>query len=725
MAPAWTGSLQEDGMKKTMCSGDRGSCKEPRRAARILVGVLPSLLLAAYAYAAHAPRVDAAAPPEATAAPTRFLLRPLAGKEAAGERLGEATASMGLHVEKAFESGCKMVEAPAGVTLTALRDRLGTAFEVEPNHTYHVASASPPPATDVLYTQDQQAVMSAINAPAAWGLTMGYHEEKNVIAVLDTGADYTNPDLVGAIHYNVLGWLGQQYPGNLYGMDVYDGTGDPMDYNGHGTAVASIIGAQGLNGTGLVGVAPNSRLLVLKCFDDHGETNDATLISCYELITNANTTGLYNIRVANNSWGGMPSSSCLQQAISDAGDAGILSVFAAGSHSEGQDLDVSPEYPAASGLPTTITVASATLAGDLSPDSNWGLNTVDLAAPGVNITTLGRCQTGATSCTTLEQGSGTSFAAPFVTGAAALLFALNPALTPAEAKTILLSNVTPYPQLSRRVGSGGLLNVYAALTNTPPSGPPALPPPPVNGIAGTETPTPFVDGTYTVDVAEFPTSPQDSPPITPGVGFLFVRTVAGVQEQRWLLQGWNGHYFLRPPRQSMGMTVHPALLNYTDVDGNPDVVVDLPSWIAFAAPLFVASGPARSTYAMLAATVAGYDGQPLAPPFDYPGFIGPEPPATAALAQLDYFNAFPVLTSDPVSNVPVLSGFGYAVSEGPYQGREHWVLAPGVSGAVVVGSNGAPLGLSDFAAQMSAPAWQAGSTLVLGSVRYFPYFVAE
>lgn len=165
----------------------------------------------------------------------------------------------------------------------------------------------------------------------------------------------------------------------------------------------------------------------------------------------------------------------------------------------------------------------------------------------------------------------------------------------------------------------------------------------------------------------------------------------------------------------------PDPLGYTDASGRAAVVADLPGWVAFAQPRFVAEGPSRSTYAKLAATVQAYDGQPLAPPFTYPPFLAPAPPATATLAQLDYFASFPVMLTNPVTNAPVLAGFAFAVSDGPYQGREHWVLGAHGPGAVVVGSNGAPTSLSAFAGQMNAPAWQPGSTFVTASVRYYPY----
>src|SRR5262249_15794928 len=146
-----------------------------------------------------------------------------------------------------------------------------------------------------------------------------------------------------------------------HGDDDEMGHAATVDRNGHGTAGAGIIGARGDNGVGIAGVAWGSPILSLKCFDDDGTTADDRLIRCYQRATAIKKQGRANVRVINNGWGGLPSAPCLMQAIAAAGEAGILSVFAAGNGVPGRDLDATPEYPAAAGLPSTVSVAAATL----------------------------------------------------------------------------------------------------------------------------------------------------------------------------------------------------------------------------------------------------------------------------------------------------------------------------------------------------------------------------
>jgi hypothetical protein len=636
----------------------------------------------------------------------RIFLRPRTADGERGRRaLREAEESFGLREVTAYESGCRLVERPQGVSVAALRERYGADLEVLPNHVYRVAQA----VNDPFYKPYQAAVMEAVHAPRAWARFPGQAPGSPdvVVAVLDTGVDDGHPDLAGSL---------VQVPGD--GDSDADAFGDTVDRNGHGTASAGIIAAQGDNGIGIAGVAWGSRVLPLKCFDDDGTSDDDRLIRCYQRLTALKTSGRVDVRVVNNGWGGLPSAPCLLQAIAAAGDAGILSVFAAGNHAPGHDLDVAPEYPAAAGLPTTMSVAAATVDGVLVDSSNFGATTVDLAAPGVGVTSLGLCRPGEPSCSTLVQVSGTSFAAPFVSGAAALLFAQDPTRTPEQVKRILDARVTSVPALAGKVRSGGFLNIAAALGGDggETSGPAAEP--------GLAPPLPFADGTYVVDVAEHPRPLQKGPSIQPEVGYLFVRTAAGVQEQRWLLQGWDEHPFLKPPLHALGMTVRPARLAYTGAAGER-VVNDLPSWVAFARSRFVSAADAPrspSTYAKVATRIERFAG-PLSPPFDYPAYLEPAPPVRATVAQIEPTIVTALATPEQDRNQLATVGFTYALSDGPDQTREHWVLFAGAtspSGAVTVGSMGSAVRAGDFAGQMNQQPWQDGSRLVLGSVRYYP-----
>ncbi len=387
----------------------------------------------------------------------RIFLRARSGDAQRGRAiLGAAEASFGLREVTAYESGCRMVERPRGVSIAELREQLGAEIEVEPDHVYRVARS----VNDPFYAPYQGATMEAVHAPEAWDSFPGQApgSASVVVAVLDTGVDGANPDLAGSLTSAATGSGGADQ-----GADVLDLIGDTTDRNGHGTASAGILAAQGNNGIGIAGVAWGSPVLPVKCFDDKGESDDDRLIRCYQYLTALKKKGLVDVRVANNGWGGLPSAPCLVQAIADAGDAGILSVFAAGNHTPGWDLDVTPEYPAAAGLRSSISVAAATLDGDLVGTSNFGATTVDLAAPGLVVVSLGLCPPGEPACGALVQVSGTSFATPFVSAAAALLFAQDPTRTAEQVKRLLTANVTSYAALATKVQSGGMLNIAAAL----------------------------------------------------------------------------------------------------------------------------------------------------------------------------------------------------------------------------------------------------------------------
>jgi autotransporter-associated beta strand protein len=309
-----------------------------------------------------------------------------------------------------------------------------------------------------------------IDASTAWELTPGSPDV--VIAVIDGGVDISHPDLVANVWRN-----SNEVPGNgidddgngfvddVYGWDFQNRNGSVFDVgdNDHGTQVAGIIAARGDNGLGVVGVSWNSKIMPLK-FIGSGGGSTADAIAALNYTTMMRQRG-ENIRVVNLSWGSSDSSWLLERAIEDAGRAGILVVASAGNSGLNQDTAWSPNYPSSFGSTNILAVAATDNRDRLAYDSNYGLARVDLAAPGVGIlsTTPGR---------RYSSNSGTSFAAPFVSGVAALAAAINPSLSAVELRNVILAGVEPVPSLAGKVATGGRLNAahtLAAVIETDPT----------------------------------------------------------------------------------------------------------------------------------------------------------------------------------------------------------------------------------------------------------------
>ncbi len=297
----------------------------------------------------------------------------------------------------------------------------------------------------------------AINAAAAWNISTG--SRNVVVAVIDTGVDYANPDLAANIWTNPLdtaanGYDGDGFAGDIHGYNFVADDGNVMDDNGHGTHVAGIIGAAGNNGTGVTGINWSVSIMALKFLDASGAGYTSDAIRAINYMTMLRDDGI-NVVVANCSWGGGAADPALQSAMAAAGNAGILFVVAAGNN--GTDNDTTPQYPAnyEASLSNVITVAATDGNDHLASFSSYGVNTVDLGAPGVNI------------LSTYNGGyaylSGTSMATPEVAGVAALAWAVDPNATVAQVKDAILQGVDPVASLQGKVRTGGRLDAYNTL----------------------------------------------------------------------------------------------------------------------------------------------------------------------------------------------------------------------------------------------------------------------
>jgi len=295
-----------------------------------------------------------------------------------------------------------------------------------------------------------------INALVAWDKTKG--SEKVVVAVLDSGVDYTHPDLRENIWFrpaNIDEYVDDQLGtvNDLRGFSAVGDLSDPMDDNGHGTHCAGIIGAEGDNGMGIAGINWKVQIMPLKFIGAGGSGTTKDAIEAINYVIDRKRAGV-PVRIISASWGSTQKSKALEDAIREAGEAGILFIAASGNASA--NADKSPHYPASYELPNIISVAALNRKDELASFSNYGAKRVHIAAPGVDIlsTWLG----GA-----FEEHSGTSMATPEVSGVAALVLAVNPDLSVKELRDRLLKSVDKLDSLNGKVSTGGRINAALAV----------------------------------------------------------------------------------------------------------------------------------------------------------------------------------------------------------------------------------------------------------------------
>lgn len=258
-----------------------------------------------------------------------------------------------------------------------------------------------------------------INAPLAWDYTTG--DSSISVGVIDTGIDQNHPD----IRENMwTTWNGRL----IYGWNFADNSSDSMDLDGHGSHVAGTIGAVGNNRIGITGVCWQVRVAALKFGLD--------VASAIAAIDFAN---YYKISILNASWGGRAYSQALKDAI-DQYDG----LFVASAGNDGTNNDVDPMYPASYDCKDIISVAAVDSYDTLDRFSNYGLKTVDIAAPGTNILSLDLAGE-------YSPLNGTSMAAPHVAGAAALLKSSMPNISTITLKRIILSSAMENPELKGKI----------------------------------------------------------------------------------------------------------------------------------------------------------------------------------------------------------------------------------------------------------------------------------
>lgn len=312
----------------------------------------------------------------------------------------------------------------------------------------------------------------------AWKL-LGDSPSEVIVAVIDSGLDWEHPDIAAASIWrnkNEIPDNGRDDDGNGYiddviGWDFVDGDNKPWDHDGHGTFVSGVIAAAQNNGKGITGINPHARIMVLRALDPFGQghASMSALAIAYAADNGA--------RVINLSLGGPGPNRTVQLAIDHARQKGAVVVVAAGN----SGADVSRYAP--SGLEGVITVSASDRRDRRAGFSNWGPG-IDIAAPGVDVLSLRARKTDLLSLirgVKYEMGSGivgddgayyrasgTSFAAPFVTGTLSLILSRDPKLTGEQAARMVLNSARDIetPGIDNFTGYG-LLDAVAALKASP------------------------------------------------------------------------------------------------------------------------------------------------------------------------------------------------------------------------------------------------------------------
>jgi subtilisin family serine protease len=298
-----------------------------------------------------------------------------------------------------------------------------------------------------------------IGAMRAWAVTKG--SDQVVVAVLDSGVDYSHPDLANNIWTRppiIAAYRDDDLTpdgpiDDVHGFNVVEDNGDPMDDNGHGTHCAGIIGAEGGNGIGIAGVNWNVKIMPLKFMDAEGTGTTKDAVEAINYVIDRKRAGV-NVRIISASWGSTAKSRAMEDVIRKAYEEGILFVAAAGNSSS--DNDVAPHYPSSYNLGNVVSVAALNRRDELASFSNYGAKSVNVAAPGEEILSTW-LKNG------FEEKKGTSMATPFVAGVAALVLAQNPTISVDDLRALLLKSVDPVPALKGRVSSGGRINAAKAV----------------------------------------------------------------------------------------------------------------------------------------------------------------------------------------------------------------------------------------------------------------------
>lgn len=435
---------------------------------------------------------EAKSDPQISLRPSATLLNdfPFVGKISETQSLRTAPGAIAPSLAGLFT--LRLNSANEGAALAELQQ--SGAFEwVELNHTVslHAIEADPPNDDSI----NIQWYHSYVKTFESWEITRGDNAVK--IGVIDTGLDFEHPEFEGQVAINagedlnnngtyepwpssesrdgvfgdfdgidsdgngytddVVGYDFTDQPRSPFGGDFINDDPHPADDNRHGTLVAGVIHAKDNNELGGAGLAPDTRLVVLRAFSASGQGEDDDIARAIIYATDN------DVKILNLSFGDIYPSRMMHEAIKYAYSRGVIMIGSAG-NGTGDEL----HYP--SGFNEVISVSASTYdpSSDgrefLWPLSSYGV-TVDLCAPGAGILTPTIIDTSSTGeITQYQRVQGTSFAAPMVASAAALLLSERPGLTPQQARGILVSSADDIssPGWDHFTGAGRL-NILKAL----------------------------------------------------------------------------------------------------------------------------------------------------------------------------------------------------------------------------------------------------------------------
>lgn len=391
----------------------------------------------------------------------------------ASKPANETLRAAGLQMIQDYEHGSFLIVEPIGDVTSETVDVLladNSVAYVAPDYVMSIpkieASGEIRPMAEGSVPDDPyfNKLWGMTNSGAARAWPAIHDSEKIIVAVIDTGVDYSHPDLKDNM------WS----RGGQHGYDYYDNDSDPMDEQNHGTHCAGTIGGVGNNGVGVVGVSWKTQIMALRFLgpDGAGATSDA--VKCIDWAVDNGA------HIISNSWGGPDTSPELAEAVARAERKGVLFVAAAGNTGgTGNNNDQRPSYPSSLRSVNVISVGAIDVKDARGSFSHYGKQSVDIGAPGVDILSTVRNNQ-------YDTYSGTSMATPHVAGAAALVWASafsvpeqNPGQM-AKVRDLIYANARPVAALKDFWGQsapakvpGGVLDISflakPSTDDTPPS----------------------------------------------------------------------------------------------------------------------------------------------------------------------------------------------------------------------------------------------------------------